>query len=60
MNEEKILYPICPFCIYFEGDEDICNEKLCDYDVDARMCFMGCKIDKILKRQKKIKNANQK
>ena len=42
-KNEKVAYPICPMEIYFEGEEDICNTKKCDFDPDTRSCSEGCK-----------------
>jgi len=39
--EANVRYPICPLNLYFEGD-DIDTNK-CDYDIEIRTCFMGCK-----------------
>lgn len=41
MNDE-IKYPICPINIYWEGDEDICDTDLCDFDIEFRNCYCGC------------------
>lgn len=41
---EKVAHPICPLNMYFEGDEDKCNESKCDYDLNTRSCSSGCKI----------------
>lgn len=40
---EEVDYPICPMNRYFESDIDKCNPDLCDWDVDGRFCFEGCK-----------------
>jgi hypothetical protein len=40
--EYDVPYPICPFSVYFDGDEDKCDVGLCDYDLDFRECTHGC------------------
>lgn len=39
---DYINYPICPLGMYYEGDEDICDQSECDFDVDVRMCTQAC------------------
>jgi len=40
LNDVK--FPICPMSMYFEGDEDKCDEDLCDYEYTTRSCSQGC------------------
>ena len=44
--DDDIKYPICPLNMYYEGDENTCNEEGCDYDLSTRSCFSGCIIKK--------------
>lgn len=39
---EDFKYPICPINIYYEGDEDECDESKCDFDIEIRRCSQGC------------------
>jgi hypothetical protein len=39
---DRVPYPICPFSIYFEGDEDKCDVSMCDYDDAFRSCTRAC------------------
>lgn len=39
---EKIVHPICPINMFFEGDEDTCDTEDCDWDTDRRSCSMQC------------------
>jgi len=39
-----IPQPICPFNMYFEGDEDKCDISKCNYDYDRRACSEQCRI----------------
>lgn len=41
---QNVRHPICPINIYFEGDENKCNEKDCDWDTNTRSCSTACKI----------------
>jgi len=45
MNED-VRHPICPFNMYFEGEEEICDVNKCDYDFSTRGCCSGCRKDK--------------
>lgn len=42
---ENVPHPICPINMYFEGDEDKCSVKHCDFDLESRSCSQSCKID---------------
>ena len=37
--DDDIKYPICPLNMYYEGDENTCNEEGCDYDLSTRSCL---------------------
>lgn len=50
-DNTEIKHPICPLNIYFEGDENICNSDLCDFDCELKSCSESCKI--------KIENKNE-
>jgi hypothetical protein len=39
---KKEADPICPINRFFEGDENVCNEEACDYDLDFRFCSEAC------------------
>ena len=41
VKEEDVLFPICPFNLYFEGDN--INAEQCDYDPELKTCGDGCK-----------------
>jgi len=41
-GNEKVVQPICPINLYFEGDEDICNSEKCDWDIKSRSCSSNC------------------
>jgi len=45
-NIMKIPHPICPFNMYFEGDEDECDVSKCDINIETHSCTMGCKVKK--------------
>jgi len=42
---DNIKYPICPINLFFEGDEDKCNASKCDWDLETRTCWLGCKVE---------------
>ena len=43
---EEIKHPICPLNLYFEGDEDKCDNSKCDFDTERRECSTGCETKK--------------
>jgi len=49
MNEvdiNSVLFPICPINLYYEGDEDKCNVKLCNWDTETHSCTRACEVGK--------------
>lgn len=38
---KDVRYPICPLNLYFEGDEDKCDQNECDYDC-LGLCTQSC------------------
>ena len=42
-KDNSIPYSICPINMYFEGEENICNKKLCDYEEESRGCSEKCR-----------------
>lgn len=55
MNERMndVAHPICPIMMYFEGDEDKCDVKFCNFNTETRSCTEACKID-VKELQKEI------
>ena len=43
-NSITVKYPICPINMYFEGDEDKCDTKKCDWNTESRSCNKRCEI----------------
>lgn len=43
MNNQ-VKRPICPFNMYFEGDENKCDMNKCDYSCSDRSCSGACQI----------------
>lgn len=57
---EKVAHPICPFNLYFEGDEDKCNESKCDYQLFNRSCSSACKVVDTIVKEPNQKRKNYK
>lgn len=41
---DNVASPICPFMMYFQGDENKCDSSKCDYDPECRACSQKCEI----------------
>jgi len=44
ITKEDIKYPICPLNLYFEGDEEKCDQSKCDFNIETRRCTEACEI----------------
>jgi len=55
--KEDAKYPICPLNMFFEGDENKCNTKNCDFESGLRMCTSQCTSKLIRKKKRELDKA---